>query len=182
MLVATCWENALKNPPEDNVEYWGWQVYNFARLYDKLFDQYVTPPMTGCKRGEVKLDLDAPVVRKALADFYDRFMSAEHDCKLRSISLNPEMLSMLRDVFKADVARFSGKARSAFKKARLKHAKFVSATNSATCRTCSTVGDAMIAIEQPPWAALYHSDHVFDALCSLLSKPHYRVRMPSQVP
>ncbi len=180
MLVANCWERALKDPPEDHVEYWGWQVYSLACLYDKLFNRHVTPPVTGCRRGETRLDLDAPVVRKALQDFYDRFTAGQHDCKVRSLLANPVISSMLHEIFGADVKGFSADARRAFKDAKRKYTKLAAAIDCATCRTCSSIGDVLIAIEQPSWGTLYHSDHVFDLLCALLNKPHHKVQMPPQ--
>jgi hypothetical protein len=48
-----------------------------------------------------------------------------------------------------------------------------------TCRECSKIGDAVIALEQPNTAPLVYSDNAFDTLCADLSKPF--VKIPSVV-
>jgi hypothetical protein len=47
-----------------------------------------------------------------------------------------------------------------------------------TCRECATIGDTIIAIEQPRSCCLVHIDHAFDALCAATEREHKRI--PSQ--
>ena len=45
-----------------------------------------------------------------------------------------------------------------------------------TCKECCTIGDAVIALEQPPSWCLVHLDNAFTEMCRAHGRPHKQIQ------
>lgn len=160
---------------KEKVEWFGDEVLKFARAYDILFSKSVSAK-SGCKLGELSLDSHCPTRAQALQDFHERFTSQDKACNLEGLFQFEKGCPRLKMVLKAskeDVP--DAKARRALTLLKKALCKFIQGKLNLTCRNCSKIGDAIIAMEQPRTHTLYHTDHSFSALCPLLGKKHIAI-------
>ena len=158
----------------ERCEQFGKLVLRCARDYDLLF-RMVNPSKTKCRRGQLAFDYSARSTREALRDFYQRFSAEDHACGLAEL-LSPEhRCPKARPVVDANPTDVPSNARRAFKALHVKLNELFSTCRVPSCGSCSALGDLLIALEQPRRTTLYTVDHLFDALCPLLGKPHKRL-------
>jgi hypothetical protein len=163
------------NDIAEAVEQFGWEVVNLALIYDKIFHNYVQPK-TGCTRGKVTIDFNAEIRKDMLRDFYRRFMSLSHTCKLESLMNIQGGCPKLRKVREADLSEFPlREQKDSLSKLQKQLDTLITKARAPNCKTCSKIGDLVIALEQPPKTILYHTDHSFSAICPLLKHAHQQV-------
>ena len=157
------------------IEQFGWEVVNLALIYDKIFRTYVQPK-TGCTRGETPLNFETETRKDMLRNFYRRFMSPSHTCKLDSLLNLQGGCPKLRKVREVDLSKFASKQKKGFTKLQKQLENLIVKASVPTCDTCSKIGDLVIALEQPPKTVLYHTDHAFSIICPLLNHAHQQVK------
>lgn len=164
-----------EDPTGEPVQRFGWLVLTMALLYDQIFKKFVQLK-TGCKRGLLTIDPNSPTMRKALFDFYERFTSPEHTCKLGSLLKIKRGFPKLRRLLAANARDYPRESRRSLKNLQEKLREFVDSKKTPTCQDCHTIADILVALEQPPKATLYHIDHSFLAICPILKHKHKRLR------
>ena len=133
----------------------------------KKFDHILSARVndsTGCKIGAQILRVDYNHLFDDLRDFV-RSVGNVADCPVneflgfsRSHGNAPRLLEVSEVQTKTKVG------------ARL--AKFVKERKWIECRECASIGDAVIALDQPRSWCLVHVDHAFKVLCTATGKPN----------
>ncbi|HUU19737.1 MAG TPA: hypothetical protein VMW72_21480 [Sedimentisphaerales bacterium] len=159
----------------ESVEQLGWEVVSLALIYDKIFRTYVQPK-TGCTRGETPMNFETETRKDMLRNFYRRFMSPSHTCKIESLLNLQSGCPKLRKVRDADSSKLASERRKGFMKLQQQLETLIKKASVPTCDTCSKIGDLIIALEQPPKTVLYHTDHAFSVICPLLNHAHQQVK------
>lgn len=158
-------------PPGDCVEWFGWEIYSFALKYDETF-QHMVQPKTGCKRGQLEMDTESLTRLEMLRDFYERFTSCEHTCKLEELLDIKNACPRLRRVRQASPKNVPTECKKSFSKLQAELEKIIKHGRAPHCDKCHKIGDILIALEQPPKTTLYHVDYSFSAICPLLKNKH----------
>ncbi len=173
-------QRILADPASEPIEQFGMQVLDLALTYDKTIAKSVSAK-TGCKKGEVHIELEGhATLRELLRDFYKRFTAEDHTCKVAELVGTAQgrrgQVNVIRKTPPdALVDCPTYKARASYKKLRENLIQFLVKRKPPNCRSCYRIGDILIALEQPPRHILYHTDHSFSALCPLLGKRHQRI-------
>ena len=159
-----------KYPPQEPIERFGWVVFTLANAYDIKFMNNYVPVKTGCKKGEVQIDLESPTIEKALRDFYERFIADDHKCKLDALLKVDKKCPSLHKIIKASKDDVPAKAQKAFLNLQKQIRWFIEKNQVPDCDNCKKIGDILITLEQPRNTVLYHVDNSFLALCPLLRR------------
>ncbi len=164
----------VSDKPEDRIHRLGWEVYILANSYDNLFK--IQGVRTKCKRGEVKIDINQETLSTTLEEFYERFSTYEAKCDLRHIIISHDYQSQLAPIIKAKPQEYPQKSRKPLKTIL----QFVQAWKSQgyvpDCTDCWKIGDLLVLLEQYRKTTLYHSDHVFCALCPIMKHEHIHIK------
>jgi hypothetical protein len=174
-------QRCLRCPPEDVIEQFGWEVLRLARAYDIRFPRRVAA-RTGCERGQLDFDEPSLTLAARLRDFYKAFTEANHRCRLDSLlgctRGGDVALVQFRNTDLKSIPKETRKGMAGLQKNLEEHIK-----NRLTpgCKPggCSAIGDLLIVLEQPASHVLYHTDHVFSALCPIFGKKQSLVKMQS---
>lgn len=131
---------------------------------------------TRCGRLSVKLDAPLPKLRSGLKAFADEFTNegaCRSRCKVDEYLLDEcrvqtrEYVRMAATMKKSHNPKFHAIAEVL----RLLHER---SRDACTCKRCTSVGDAVIALQAPRDMCLEHVDRSFDKLCPPLGQPHRR--------
>ncbi len=103
-----------------------------------------------------------------LRDFYESFLTPVTDCEVNAF---------------LQLDRRRGRARGLLEDAEVRKlqvgkrlAALAEENAWVTCKECSTIGDAVIALEQPPSWCLVHLDAAFVQLCRVRGRPNKHIK------
>jgi hypothetical protein len=136
---------------------------NWLKLFDRTFPRAINNSC-GCQIGGLKLEIDFNSLLRELQQFYVGFSEPITNCQVNHFLnlANPKgrCAAILTDAEAAE-------AQASKKLLQLQQSKA-----HITCKECATIGDAVIALEQPKSWCLLHTDKSFDSLCGALGRPH----------
>lgn len=131
----------------------------YLRTFDKTFTTR-TSNRCGCEIGGLELNVDYNRLLNDLAAFANKFRQTVEDCQVNRLMRvdkhNGLSKQMVDDESLSDVVAVQqlGKIR-----AKSKHIN---------CKNCRTIGDAVIAADQPKSVSLVHLDGAFVPLCGMM--------------
>ncbi|HVC94504.1 MAG TPA: hypothetical protein VND64_12475, partial [Pirellulales bacterium] len=142
----------------------------WLKRFDRVFPSRVANHCK-CQIGEKTPNVDYNHLLEDLRDFYETFVTPVTDCEVNAFlgfgKAHSRAEALLKD---DDVRKLSVGQRLA---ALAQHKKWI------TCKECSSIGDAIIAIEQPPSWSLVHLDKSFNALCQ--GRPHKQIKSATAI-
>jgi hypothetical protein len=144
----------------------------WLKLFDKVFPARIGN-LCRCQIGGRTPPIDYNHLLDDLRAFYESFLTPVTDCEVNvfldfgnpsgrtAVLLEDDSVRKLSVGLRlADLAR---------------HDTWV------TCKECSTIGDAIIGLEQPPSWCLVHLDASFNELCRARQRPHKQIRSAKAV-
>jgi hypothetical protein len=135
----------------------------WLKVFDKVFPARV-PNRCRCQIGGKTPQVDYNHLLDDLRAFYESFLTPVTDCEVNALFDfgNPRgrTAAILED---ARVRRLA---------VGLRLADLAGHNTWVTCKECSTIGDPVIALEQPPSWHLVHLDASFNALCRARGRAH----------
>jgi hypothetical protein len=144
------------------------QALRMIELFDQVFPKRI-PNKCRCQIGGMSPDrIDFNRLLADLHVFYDAFLTPVQDCEVNQFlqldKARGRAASLLADVGvrKLPVAE--------------KLAEFRNSGKWITCKECSRIGDAIIALEQPSSWCLIHVDGSFNELSRCLDHDHKEIK------
>lgn len=113
-----------------------------------------------CEIGDMKINVDYNTLLRDLAHFLEDFGTPRLDCQIN------QFLKLNRP--NGDVKRLLSSEEALKLQACKELEEIRAAAKKITCIECRRIGDAVIALEQPPSWMLVHVDNAFNVLCPLL--------------
>ena len=135
----------------------------WLKLFDKVFAARISNTC-GCQIGSRTPKVDYNNLMADLRRFYLEFLTPVTDCEVNSF-LN---LSGAR----SRARRILEDTRASELKSSLALRQIKDEEKWITCKECKRIGDAIIALEQPPSWCIVHVDNAFDDLCRVLDRQH----------
>lgn len=126
----------------------------------------------GCQIGGVDVDADGNALLETLGNFRREFLKDVVGCPVN------EYLQVKND--KGRVAKlaackdFDESADTKLLRAPLQ--KILRKQGEIRCRACGSIGDHVIALEQPAVYTLIHTDNSFNTLCKCTGRDHHQIR------
>jgi hypothetical protein len=140
---------------------------DWLRQFDEVFKSQIGNKC-GCQIGGKKLEIDFNTLMADLNRFYVNFSIQVQNCDVNGFLQmnrpNGRAAKLLQDekVCKLTVGE--------------KLIKLQSEGKQISCKECSWIGDAVIALEQPSTVNLVHGDASFNELCRVQGNPHTPVK------
>jgi hypothetical protein len=144
---------------------------DLVRDFDRVLRSR-TDNRCGCQIGNMPLKVDARNLLMELKQFRDRFLNEIAACPVNDFLQVRSESGRLAQL--ADSALLDADAR--IRKLRDAARDVVRAASPISCRQCATVGDPIIALEQPPSWILVHVDQSFNHLCAHTKRRHKALR------
>jgi hypothetical protein len=145
----------------------GTLAWTWLKLFDRRFEAKINNK-SQCQIGGRELKIDGDALLADLYAFYEEFQKPILDCKVNEF---------------LDLANAKGVAKTLLENAKAKECDSVTNlqvladTNThVTCRECGKIGDASLALEQPPSWCLVHVDKAFNQICDALGKDHKHIK------
>jgi hypothetical protein len=143
------------------------QAVRWFKLFDRVFPSRIAN-LCKCQIGGRTRKVDYNHLLDDLRDFYESFLTPVLDCEVNAF---------------LDFANPRGRTATLLEDTRVrklpvgdKLADLAEHGTWVTCEECSTIGDAIIAIEQPPSWCLVHLDNSFNELCQARERPHKQIK------
>lgn len=142
----------------------------------KRFDETLTAKINNgseCQVGARPLKVDFNTLMSDLRDFYSEFTEEVLDCGVNDFVDMQDRRSRATRILddKRSIKCTSAKNLDSIR----------SSENPITCKNCSTIGDVVIALEQPSKSHLLHTDRSFIEYCRVLGKPETYVESVAAV-
>jgi hypothetical protein len=143
------------------------QAVRWLKLFDAVFPSRIAN-LCKCQIGGKELRVNYNHLLDELHTFYESFLTPVTDCEVNRFldfgnrrGLTATLLQAVK-VHKLPIARQLG--------------DLVAEETWITCRECSTIGDTVIALEQPLSWCLVHLDGTFNELCAARGRPHKQIQ------
>jgi hypothetical protein len=147
------------------------EVASFAVRWLKLFDRVFPSRIANlckCQIGGKTPQIDYNHLLDDVRTFYESFLTPVMDCEVNVF------LEFANPRGRAPVLLEDAQVRQLTVGQRL--ADLTQHNTWVTCKECSTIGDAVIALEQPPSWHLVHLDASFNELCRAHGRPHKQIK------
>jgi hypothetical protein len=139
----------------------------WLRRFDEVFPTRIRN-LCRCRIGSMTPEVNHNRLLDDLRAFRDAFLTPVTDCEVNAFlgfaAAEGRAAALLADERVA--------ALPVGKKLRALH----EANTWITCRECVTIGDAVIALEQPASCGLVHLDNAFNELCRARGRPHRQIQ------
>jgi hypothetical protein len=139
------------------------RAVNLLKTFDKVFVSRV-PNLCKCKIGGKPLELDYNNMLDELHAFREAFLTPVTDCEVNGF---------------LEFSKPQGRTRKLLADANVRGlpvgqtlAELCDRNAHVECKACATIGDAVIAMEQPRSWCLLHLDKSFNDLCRQTSRKH----------
>jgi hypothetical protein len=139
----------------------------WLRRFDKVFPSRIANTCK-CQIGGRAPNIDYNNLLGELQRFYTEFRKPVTDCEVNAFLKLDNARSRVQQIL-ADQKTRSLPVAIALEKYRQKK-------TWVTCKECSKIGDAIIALEQPASWHLVHLDNSFNELCRVLEREHKHVK------
>lgn len=139
----------------------------WLELFDELFAS-MTQNHSGCRIGGLNRDIDYDELLDELHKFYIELHENITTCGVNDYLDVKNGASKAARIFADDKADRTDAAKG-LKKILSRGTPWID------CKNCPTIGDVIIALEQPPSWTLVHTDGAFDDLSRCLGKNHEKV-------
>lgn len=135
--------------------------------FDRVFVSRI-PNACGCEIGSKNPNVDYNDLLYSLHKFYIEIHTNITDCKINSYIGIPTTKPRVRGV--------QDDQNASKEQAVVKLEELISTPKrKINCKNCSSIGDLVIALEQPRSWTLVHIDNSFDALCGCLKSKHKKI-------
>jgi hypothetical protein len=142
---------------------------NLLKTFDRVFK--ITTNRCGCKIGSKKLTLDYRKIVEELHRFIEEFRVPVRDCPVNPfLQIHATRGPSHKILTNADASKTD---------AAISLAKIKETGKAVTCTECRTIGDVVIAADQPQMTMLIHTDKSFVTLCPALGKRHQIIKSPT---
>jgi hypothetical protein len=138
-------------------------AYRTLLLFDRCFPVRI-PNDCHCQIGDRSPDVDCNHLLDDLQRFYADFVQPVLQCPINGY------LDLGNPHSRAQMLIHHERAKKLDAVENLR--KLAEKGTMITCRECGSIGDAVIALEQPPSACLVHIDRAFNTLCPALDREH----------
>jgi hypothetical protein len=143
------------------------QAVRWLKQFDKVFFSRINN-LCKCQIGGKIPQVDYNHLLNDLHAFYESFLTPVTDCEVNAF---------------LEVDNPRGRATALLDDPRVRRlsvgtkvADFTQHKTWVTCKECSTIGDFVIALEQPPSWYLVHLDGSFNELCRVSGRPHKQIK------
>jgi hypothetical protein len=137
------------------------------KLFDKVFAARISN-MCKCQIGARKPKVDYNHLMSDLRTFYSEFRTPVTNCEVNDFLKLSGAHSRVRKILDDNHANKN--------KVVLALTDLKEKTKWITCKECKTIGDVIIALEQPPSWIMVHVDRSFHELCRVLHRQHIPIR------
>jgi len=155
------------NNSEAAAEEVGRLAWQWLKLFDRVFAAKVNN-LSKCQIGGRELKVDGNSLLSDLYAFYVEFQKPITDCEVNDFLSLAEAKSKARGLLDHFEAKKCDSVENLDKLS-------ANGTNI-TCKECGTIGDAIVALEQPNSWCLVHVDKAFNALCGALEKENKHIK------
>ena len=142
-------------------------AWKWLKLFDRRFESKINNK-SKCQIGGREMNLDGNNLLADLYAFYVEFQKPILDCEIHDL-LDFGNARGIASVILADP--------NAQKCDSVRNLQELATNNThVTCRECARIGDAVIALEQPPSWSLVHVDKAFNPICDAVQKEHKHIK------
>lgn len=126
----------------------------------------------GCQIGGVEVEADGNALLETLGKFRREFLIDVVGCPVNDYLQVKNERGRVAKL--AACEEFDENAET--KALRRPLQKIMRKKGEVRCRACGSIGDHVIALEQPAAYTLIHTDHSFNTLCECMARDHHQIR------
>lgn len=162
-------DNAIKNTPELATAV-AQLALNFIWAFDLKLASRVQNTC-GCRKGGVEVEIDFRNLLRELSEFRKEFLKDVEDCPVNRFLQLGKLNRRSGKLLACDKLNDNQQIRDVRDALRV----LFDAAEPISCKACSTIGDPIIAMEQPKSWTLVHIDSSFDKLCECTDRDEKKI-------